>query len=420
MLPFIQSSNLLKAFLSTRKYTEELCEPLETEDFIIQTIPDVSPAKWHLAHTSWFFETFLLREFKTGYSDYHPLFNYLFNSYYNSVGVQFCRPRRGTLSRPTVSEVFAYRNAVDEAMGELLETMPEESQEVIFQRTVLGIHHEQQHQELMLTDIKNGFAANPLRPVYRSIDETPHREPSPLQFHPFDGGVREIGFQDEGFHFDNESPRHRVFIEPYQLSDRLITAGEYMEFMADGGYQIPTLWLSIGWNTIKEAGWEAPYYWEKIDGLWHHYTLSGFSPVDPAQPVTHVSYFEADAFARWAGARLPTEQEWEQAALEAPLEGNLADHRHYHPLSASKGEGMKQLFGDCWEWTKSPYDAYPGFAAGEGALGEYNGKFMCNQYVLRGGSCATAKSHIRPTYRNFFPPDARWQFTGIRLAKDGR
>jgi ergothioneine biosynthesis protein EgtB len=380
-------------------------------------MPDCSPAKWHLAHTSWFFETFLLKPHLPGYQSLHPQYDFLFNSYYNSIGVRHCRPKRGLISRPTVAETYIYRAYVDEHMTSLLsdEMLSAELADLI----TLGLHHEQQHQELMVTDLKNVFGSNPLYPVYQPRKITPI-EPAPMHWVEFSEGVREIGHDGGGFFFDNEGPRHKEYLNGFQVASRLVTNGEYLEFMADGGYAKPELWLSEGWNTVKAEQWGAPlYWWQQEDGHWENYTLSGLRPVAPDEPVCHVSYFEADAYARWAGARLLTEAEWEVAAEDVPTAGNFADDGVFHPTPAkSEASGLQQMYGDVWQWTRSQYTPYPGYAPLPGALGEYNGKFMCNQFILRGGSCATSLSHIRRTYRNFFAPDARWQFMGIRLGKD--
>jgi ergothioneine biosynthesis protein EgtB len=352
---------------------------------------------------------------------FHPEFNYLFNSYYNTVGAQFPRPRRGLLSRPGVEQVRAYRGYVDEQLDQFLangDLTPE-----IAAVIELGMHHEQQHQELMLTDIKHVFAQNPLYPVFRDATWQTFGSVSAPEWFEFDEAIHWIGHEHDGFCYDNELPRHRQFAERYALSGRLVTCQEYLEFIADGGYKRPELWLSEGWNQVCADNWQAPLYWMQRDGQWHHFTLSGLREIDPQRPVCHVSYFEADAYATWASARLPSECEWEAACKGLPCQGNFADElldadRPLHPGAAFVKTGqLGQMFGDVWEWTSSPYTPYPGYRVAEGALGEYNGKFMCNQYVLRGGSCASSKNHIRPTYRNFFPPDARWQFTGFRLAR---
>lgn len=413
-------ASLLERYRAVRSFSHTLCEPLVAEDFVIQSMPDVSPTKWHLAHTSWFFETFLLQEAYSGYKSLDDSYAYLFNSYYNAVGKQFSRPHRGMLSRPTVAQVMAYREYVDRHMEELLDDGQPELPEKLESVVEIGLHHEQQHQELIVTDIKHVLSVNPLYPVY--TDDTPQPNPS-VPEHEWvasDGGVVSIGHKGDGFAYDNEDPRHDVLLRPFKVGSRLITCGEYIAFIEDGGYMRPEFWLSEGWSTINSEGWEAPLYWEKRDGEWYHYTLSGFRPVESSEPVTHVSYFEADAYAMWRGLRLPTEAEWETAAGDTPIEGNFVESGLCHPAPVSDGDdgGLSQLYGDVWEWTCSSYSAYPGYKAAPGALGEYNGKFMCNQYVLRGGSCATSQTHMRRTYRNFFPADARWQFSGIRLADD--
>ncbi len=402
-------------YRQVRGASERICEPLETEDFVIQTMGDVSPPKWHLAHTSWFFETFILARFASGYKAFDPHFAALFNSYYEALGERHPRAERGLLSRPTVQQVYSYRRHVDQAMIELL-AAPHSPE--VAELATLGLNHEQQHQELLLTDLKHILAANPLRPAYQESASETAGETAPLDWVDYPGGVRGIGREGSGFHFDNEGPRHDTLLRPFALGSRLVTNGEYLELIEDGGYRDHRHWLSAGWATVQERGWQAPLYWEKAGGGWSVYTLAGMRPVDPAEPVCHISYFEADAYAAWAKARLPTEAEWEVAAREEPRTGNLFDGGPCRPAAAPRGPlPPLQLYGDVWEWTASPYTPYPGFRAAEGAVGEYNGKFMCNQYVLRGGSCATAADHIRPTYRNFFAPDARWQFSGVRLAR---
>ncbi|MBI3964358.1 MAG: ergothioneine biosynthesis protein EgtB [Chloroflexi bacterium] len=416
--------SLADQYRQVRQLTHKLCEPLVTEDYVIQTMPDVSPTKWHLAHTSWFFETFILGTSYPGYQPFHPMYNYLFNSYYNAVGVRHCRPKRGQIARPSVAEVYRYREYVDEHMLDLLEgAKSEQLSESLHPLVELGLHHEMQHQELVVTDLKHVFACNPLHPVYRDRLPVDGGSAPPLEWIGFTEGIYPIGFDGGGFAFDNESPRHRAFLEAFELGSRLVTNGEYLAFVADGGYEHPELWLSEGWATVHANGWVAPFYWDQQDGAWWQMTLSGFRPVDESEPVCHVSYFEADAYARWAGARLPSEQEWEAASVRQPIAGNFVEVGHYHPVPAGtldSGEPLAQLFGDVWEWTLSSYAPYPGYRPAAGALGEYNGKFMCNQYVLRGGSAATPLAQMRHTYRNFFPADARWQFTGIRLAREIR
>ena len=415
VLPEARRAETLAARYShVRRVSLEICEPLETEDYVVQSMPDASPAKWHLAHTSWFFEQFLLKPLLAGYRAFHPDFEYLFNSYYQSVGRMHARPQRGLLTRPTVDEVLRYREHVDEHMQKLLRARPDD--EKLLAVGTLGVNHEQQHQELMLTDIKHLFSLNPLLPAYRPGADEPNDAAAPMHFIPFDGGIREIGASGKHFCFDNELPRHRTLVEPYALADRLVTSGEYLEFIRDGGYRRPEFWLSDGWSTVVREGWTRPIYWsESLDS---EFTLHGLQPLRIAAPVCHVSFYEVDAFARWAGARLPSEAEWELAAESLPVIGNLLNSGALHPIAAGVQAGMKQMFGDVWEWTASPYSAYPGYQPPPGALGEYNGKFMCNQLVLRGGSCATPADHVRASYRNFFYADARWQFMGVRLARN--
>jgi ergothioneine biosynthesis protein EgtB len=414
------ANSLIEQYRTVRQFSETLVEPLAAEDQVIQTMPEVSPAKGHLAHTTWFFETFVLKPNQETYRPLNPQYAFLFNSYYNAVGKQHPRPQRGLISRPTVSETMTYRRHVDASVLEWLGRAGEEKVRAVAPLVVLGLHHEQQHQELLLTDIKHVFSMNPLRPAYRprpSLSVT--NGPPALSWIEHPSGVRWIGHDGEGFSFDNEGPRHRVFIDSFALASRLVTNGEYLEFMEDNGYDRSELWLSLGWAAVRERGWEAPLYWEKRDGRGENLTLAGMRPIEPDEPVCHVSYFEADAFARWAGARLPTEAEWELAAEQGAVAGNFVEGGRFHPAPAGKaGGGLDQLYGDVWQWTSSAHSPYPGYKTEPGALGEYNGKFMCNQYVLRGASCVTSRSHARRTYRNFFPPDARWQFSGIRLARD--
>jgi ergothioneine biosynthesis protein EgtB len=414
-----QPEDLGDRYRLIREFSEQLSETLEPEDCVVQTMPEASPVKWHLAHTSWFFETFVLKAALPNHNSIHPQYAYLFNSYYNAAGKMHCRPKRGLISRPTLRETLEYRRRVDQIMEAVFEgpATLEKFAPVIR----LGLHHEQQHQELILTDIKHVFSENPLRPVFRQRCGTPESAPlalmSPLYF---PAGVYEVGHKGAGFHFDNEGPHHRQFLETFQFMPGLVTNGDYLEFIEDGGYQRPEFWLSLGWYTVNEQRWEAPFYWEKREGSWWVFTLAGMRELDKDEPVCHVSYFEADAFARWAKARLPNEFEWEVAAADLPYAGNFAENKRFHPQpldQTASGQPLAQMFGDVWEWTSSSYSPYPGYAPTAGALGEYNGKFMCNQYVLRGGSCVTSQSHIRKTYRNFFPPNARWQFTGIRLAR---
>ena len=422
-------------YREVRTQSEALTAPLEIEDYGVQPMDDASPPKWHLAHTSWFFETFLLKPFRPGYEPFHPAYEHLFNSYYNGVGQPFPRPRRGHLSRPTVAEVLAYRQHVDEAMLELLGAalagdVPAGDDLEVLRRNTLGLHHEQQHQELLLTDLKYNFGHNPLAPVYSAspLSKAPpaRTEGDGAGFTSYPGGLVRIGVDpQEGlawsdFHFDNESPAHSVYLEPYSLANRVVTCEEYLAFMADGGYRTPSLWLSDGWAWVNQQRIEAPLYWSRKDGDWWEYRLTGaVQTVDGRSPVTHVSAYEADAFARWAGCRLPTEAEWEAATAGLEVAGNFADSRAFHPAPAGARVGAQQLFGDVWEWTASAYGPYPGYSPPAGTIGEYNGKFMANQLVLKGGSCATPAGHVRASYRNFFYPPDRWQFTGIRLAKNG-
>jgi ergothioneine biosynthesis protein EgtB len=415
---------LSNSYSRVRQLSEELTKPLETEDYVIQSMPDVSPTKWHLAHTSWFFETFVLSEVNPNYRSPHPQFNFLFNSYYVQVGERHCRPKRGLISRPTVAEVFRYRRHVDQKILEFLEIANEERLREIAPIIEIGLHHEQQHQELMLTDIKHVFSENPLRPAYMGNEKKPSARLLPeINWIEYPAGVYAIGHNGGGFSFDNETPVHKEYANPFKLASRLVTNREYIEFIEDGGYKRPEIWLSDGWSTAEANDWNAPLYWEEKTGNWQYFTLSGNRDIGLDEPVCHVSYYEADAFARWAGARLPTESEWEIAASNLSIEGNFVENENYHPMVVSvetDNRDPEQMFGDVWEWTRSPYGPYPGYTTLPGALGEYNGKFMCNQIVLRGGSCATSRSHIRKTYRNFFPPNARWQFMGIRLARDAK
>ncbi len=409
-------SDLLARYRTVRTCTETLCAPLAIEDHCIQTMPDVSPPKWHLAHTTWFFEQFVLVPYQAGYSIFDPAFDHLFNSYYQTHGLPFPRPQRGLLARPTVETILRYRAHVDAAMEALLSDAALPGDAAF--RTVLGCHHEQQHQELLLTDIKHIFAFNPLRPAYvEGAPPATTRVPE-LSWVPFRGGIGEIGHAGGGFAYDNETPRHRVLVGDYALAQRPVTNGEYLAFMEDGGYARPELWLSDGWATIQREGWQAPLYWERQGEAWYAMTLAGLHPVDPDAAVCHVSFYEADAYARWAGARLPTEAEWELAAVRQQVAGRLAEDHAVAPGGSDDQAPLAQLYGDVWEWTASPYVPYPGFRPLAGTLGEYNGKFMNSQMVLRGGSIATPADHIRPTYRNFFYPGDRWQFSGIRLAKD--
>jgi ergothioneine biosynthesis protein EgtB len=415
-------SAILSRFNEVRRSTLALSEPLSAEDMMVQSCPEASPAKWHLAHTTWFFESFVLREFLSGYRVFNADFSWLFNSYYESFSAFPEKRLRSSFSRPGVEEVLRFREHVDAAMERLFEREPEPE---ALRRIELGANHEEQHQELMLTDILNAFFTNPLKAKYREDRDQGTKgtrdQAGPLGFAQSEGGLKEAGNAGHGFCFDNELPRHRVWLEPFALANRLVTCGEFAEFMSDGAYRKPELWLSAGWDAVKANGWRAPLYWTERDGSWAVFTLRGELPLEElaAAPVSQVSFYEADAYARWAGRRLPTEFEWEAAAEGQPVEGNLLDSGRLMPVSTELVQdqnGAKHYYGDCWVWTSSAYLGYPGFKALEGALGEYNGKFMSGQMVLRGGSCVTPARHIRSSYRNFFSPETRWQFSGIRLA----
>ena len=417
--PAAERALALGRFREVRQASEQICAPLAIEDYVVQTMPDVSPPKWNLAHTSWFFETFLLQPFVAAYKAAHPQFGFLFNSYYEAVGERQPRDRRGMLSRPTVAEVYEYRRHIDQAMSELIDSATEPQWREILPLLELGLHHEQQHQELMLTDVKHILAENPLKPTYAPARPEPESAQPVLTWQEFSGGLISTGWDGTGFAFDNEGPRHTNFLQPFRVASRLTTNAEFLEFIADGGYSEPRHWLSEGWAIVQNQRWQAPLYWQRRDDRWDHFTLSGLRPLALHEPVCHVSFFEADAFASWSGKRLATEYEWEHATAGVRVEGRFLDPgAPCHPQPAPIEPGLSQMFGDVWEWTASPYRPYPGYHPAEGAVGEYNGKFMCNQFVLRGGSCATPQGHVRPTYRNFFPPSARWQFSGIRLAED--
>ncbi len=412
----MDASALRAHYESVRDCTVNLAAPLSAEDCCAQSMPDASPVKWHLAHTTWFFETFVLERWESAYQPFDASFRVLFNSYYNAVGARHPRPQRGLLTRPSLSAVLAYRADVDSRMLALLaraQTMDGTSE--LADLVTLGLHHEQQHQELLLTDVKHLFSRNPLAPAYGFAPETGLALPE-LGWHDYAGGLVEIGHAGAGFCFDNETPRHRVYLDAYRLASRLVSNGEYCEFIEAGGYDDPRYWLAEGWDWRVAEQHDHPLYWRRDDD-WQEFTLGGLVGLDASRPVVHVCYYEADAYARWAEARLPTESEWEAAAAGAPLNGHFAADRDRHPRPAA-GPGMAQLFGDAWEWTSSSYAAYPGFRISPGAVGEYNGKFMVNQYVLRGGSCATPAGHLRASYRNFFPASACWQFSSIRLARD--
>jgi ergothioneine biosynthesis protein EgtB len=415
-------ASLEARLLETRRLSRELAEPLSPEDMTVQAMDDASPTKWHLAHVTWFFETFILAKHLPGYRVFDETFNYCFNSYYESQGPRQPRPKRGVLTRPSAERVLAYRAHVDEALARLFHHEGADQAEIA-RLVEIGINHEQQHQELLLTDILALFAANPLRPAYRPAQPRTAKasaQDTVLGWIDFPGGIHQVGHGGQGYAWDNETPRHDVLIHPFRLADRLVTNGEWLDFVSDGGYRTPALWLSDGWATVNREGWRAPLYWEERDGQWLAMSLAGLNPVERAAPVSHISYYEADAYARWAGKRLPTEFEWEVAASGLPIAGNNLGTRALRPLpvDAPANGKPRQMFGDVWEWTQSAYLPYPGYRAPAGALGEYNGKFMVSQQVLRGGSCATPAGHTRATYRNFFYPHQRWQFMGLRLASE--
>jgi ergothioneine biosynthesis protein EgtB len=415
-------ASIRQRFCEVRATSMRITGWLSAEDHMLQSMPDASPAKWHLAHTTWFFETFILQPYSDGYAPFDPRYQYLFNSYYKQLGSHPNRGSRGLLSRPSLEHVHTYRAHVDVALLRLLE----DANHDVLDLVELGLNHEQQHQELILTDVKHGLWSSPLRPE-TVADAGLHSPASRVAWLEIDGGIHWVGHEGAGFAFDNESPRHEVLLQPFRIASRPVTNAEYLEFMQDGGYRRPELWLSDGWDAVCAQAWQAPLYWERLDdGFWQQFTLNrtsevGMKPVNPAEPVCHINFYEADAYARWCGARLPSEEEWETAAARMPSYGTFLEDSVFHPQPA-RGEGdqhevSRQMFGDVWEWTASPYTAYPGFKPAAGLVGEYNGKFMCNQLVLRGGSCVTPASHIRASYRNFFPPAARWQFSGLRLAR---
>ncbi|MFT4172586.1 MAG: ergothioneine biosynthesis protein EgtB [Rhodocyclaceae bacterium] len=420
-VPRERTAALFRALDACRHDTAALCEGLSDADMTVQSMDDASPAKWHLAHTTWFFEEFVLSRAAAGYAPFDGAYRYLFNSYYEAVGERHPRPRRGMLTRPSAADIQAYRAHVDTALGRLRHAQLDDE---VLDLIELGIHHEQQHQELLLTDLLHLFAQNPLRPTLRpgAVSAPPTSERA-MHMHAFEGGRVRIGHDGEGFAFDSEGPSHEVLLAPFALGTRPVNNGEWAAFIADGGYRTPTLWLSDGWARVRTEGWCAPLYWREIDGAWRHMTLHGEIPLDPAAPVVHVSYYEADAFAHWAGKRLPTEFEWECAAraqADTLANGHFADRGVWTPSAdgVPPQAPLDKLFGSVWEWTASAFSPYPRYRPAAGAVGEYNGKFMCGQFVLRGGSCATPRGHVRSTYRNFFPPHARWQFMGLRLAED--
>lgn len=412
---------LISEFQRVRAVTEQLCQPLVTDDYQIQSMAQTSPPKWHIAHVSWFFEAFVLSQFQPDYRAFHPDFDFLFNSYYYTHGEMYPRPRRGMLSRPGVDEVYRYRAWVDEAMQKLMHTATDAQWAKLAFRITLGLHHEQQHQELLLMDIKHNFSVNPLRPAYRTDLKIPPGRVREMQWRECAGGIQAIGYTGDGFAYDNETPRHERLVREHRLADRFITNGEYLAFMNDGGYEHPALWLSDGWALIQRERWRAPLYWESRNGdpgddQWRQFTLGGMRELNLDEPVCHLSFYEADAYARWAGKRLPLEEELELQLAQQPVAGHFADRDLLHPAIADE---HGQWFGDLWAWTASPYTAYPGFRPLAGSMGEYNGKFMSNQMVLKGGCCITPAQHMRASYRNFFYPDERWAFTGLRLAEDG-
>jgi ergothioneine biosynthesis protein EgtB len=424
--PIWDADTLVARYDEVRAHTETLAAPLSPEDQTVQSMPDVSPTKWHRAHVTWFFETFVLAEHEPSFTPYQDQYWFLFNSYYEGVGPRYARAERGFITRPGASDVGLYRDDVDARMRDLVTRLDGGTLEKLAPTIELGFHHEQQHQELLLMDIKHVLSVNPLQPSYAGRPLAPS-EPDPLGWVEVEGGLVEVGHRGGGFGFDNELPLHQQWLEPYRLADRLVTNGEWLEFMADRGYERHELWLSDGWARVRSEGWRAPFYWTEVDGAWFEHTLSGTRPVDPGLPVSHVSHYEADAYATWAGRRLPTEGEWEhavvadgQADAAATVGSNLADTETFHPRAAGPSTGhLRQVYGDCWEWTSSAYLTYPGYHPPAGAIGEYNGKFMSGQMVLRGGCALTPSGHARLSYRNFFPPGARWALSGVRLADGG-
>ena len=411
------SENLRSRYAGIRARSLDLAQPLSEEDCCVQSMPEASPVKWHLAHTTWFFETFVLEKYEEGFRPFQPAFRVLFNSYYNGIGEKHPRAQRGLLTRPALREVLLYRRKVDERVEKVFARVADDEG---FRALIdLGLHHEQQHQELVLTDIKHLLSLNPMQPAYRDQEEKNAPAMTGIEWLSLDGGLVEIGHGGEGFCFDNETPRHKQFLNAYSLASRLVTNGEYLDFIADGGYRDPRRWLSEGWDWLQANTIAHPIYWAREDERWAEFTLGGKRMLDPGVPAVHISYFEADAYARWAGARLPGEAEWEHAARAHQATDPVDGPDRLHPCAAKHAAGLQQMFGDAWQWTQTSYAPYPGYLWPEGAVGEYNGKFMVNQYVLRGSSCLTPAGHSRDTYRNFFPAPARWQMSGIRLAKDG-
>ncbi|MCB2199309.1 ergothioneine biosynthesis protein EgtB [bacterium] len=417
----LSRDQLIRRYQEVRRQTETLCAPLTLEEHVIQGMEDASPPAWNLAHVTWFFEAFVLGDFVKDYTPYHPKYAFLFNSYYVQAGPRHRRDHRGMVGRPTVEEIVRFRGEIDNRIAELIHDVDDSLYPTVHNLITLGLNHEQQHQELMLTDVKYNLYLNPLLPAYREDLKqlTKYESRQEIDWVEFDGGLVEIGYNGAEFSYDNELPRHRVILNPFKLRNTLVTVGEYLDFIEDGGYQDAKWWLSDGFATCDHEGWEAPLYWMREGGGWKIFTLSGPRELNPDEPVTHISHYEADAFATWSGKRLPTEFEWEHASQRGSMkDGNFVENNSLHPAPAAPGDGLRQMFGDVWEWTASAYLPYPGFKPADGAIGEYNGKFMSNQMVLRGGSCATPRNHIRTSYRNFFHADKRWQFNGIRLADD--
>ncbi len=413
-----ENGALLTQYEGSRANSMKLAGYFSPEDWMLQSMEEASPIKWNLAHTSWFYETFVLKPLLAGYRSYHPLFNYLFNSYYQQVGDMQPRPTRGILSRPSAEDVVAYREHVDAGMRRLIEGATGDEIRALRLLIDMGCAHEEQHQELLLTDIKHAFSKNPTAPAVFRDRPRGASEGSGVDWISFEGGLVEIGADGGSFAFDNEGPRHKVYLASYGLADRPVTNAEYIAFIEAGGYDEPSIWLADGWAAVQSEGWRAPIYWRRRDGVWREYTLFGERDLDPAAPVCHLSYYEASAYAEWTSYRLPTEFEWEHASAALPVEGDFLRNAEFAAPAPAAGPGLQAMFGGVWEWTASPYVAYPGYRTPEGAIGEYNGKFMSSQMVLRGGSCATPEGHMRRTYRNFFPPHARWQFAGLRLARD--
>ena len=409
----------LDRYATVRQGTVSLADGLSDEDQVVQSMPDASPVKWHLGHTTWFFETFILADHQSGYAPFDPDFGFLFNSYYEAKGPRQPRPRRGMLTRPPLAAVIDFRRHTDDAMAALIAHADDRTWQDIAPLVELGLNHEEQHQELILTDLLHAFSCNPLKPAYRPYRSRPAADTPALTWLSFDEGLYEVGHDGDGFAFDHEGPRHKVWLRPFRLASRLVTNADWQAFIDDGGYDRAEFWLSDGWALVQAEDWRAPIYWQRRDGEWWSMTLSGMQPLEPDAPVSQISYFEADAFAHWSGKRLPTEAEWEVAAQTVRVDGNLRGTGMLRPISADgPADRLLQMYGDVWEWTQSAYTAYPGYRVPDGAVGEYNGKFMCGQFVLRGASCVTPDGHSRATYRNFFYPHQRWQFSGLRLAED--